>query len=61
MQENQISLVFRNFPVSLTEEDMPSCSRAFRKPKNAEGESKLIENGSPKSTIPLKKSGMAEW
>ena len=50
--------MFRNFPVSettLTEEDIASCSRAFRKPKNAEEERKLIENGTPKSTIPLKK------
>ena len=34
---------------------MVSCSRAFRKPKNPEEERKLIENGTPKSTIPLKK------
>ena len=32
-----------------------SCSRAFRKPKNAVEERKLIENGTPKSAIPLKK------
>ena len=67
MQENQISQVFRNLPVCerhynhvLTEENMASCSRAFRKPKNAEDERKLIENSSPKSTsavkrLPLKK------
>ena len=35
---------------TLTEEDIASCSRAFRKPKNAEEERKLIENGTPKST-----------
>ena len=40
---------------TLTEEDIASCSRAFRKPKNADEERKLIENGTPKSTIPLKK------
>ena len=34
---------------------MASCSRAFRKPKNPEEDRKLIENGTPKSTIPLKK------
>ena len=51
MQENQISQVFRNLPVCerhynhvLTEENMASCSRAFRRPKNAEDERKLIEN-----------------
>ena len=59
MQENQISHVFRNFPVyerhALTEEDIASCSRTFRKSQNAEEERKLIENGTPKSTIPLKK------
>ena len=35
MYENQISRVFRNFPVyelHLTEEDIASCSRAFGKP-----------------------------
>ena len=37
MQENQISHVFCTF-LLLTEEDMASCSRAFRKPKNAENE-----------------------
>ena len=40
MQENQISHLFWTF-LLLTEEDMASCSRAFRKPKNAEEESKL--------------------
>ena len=34
---------------------MASCFRAFRKPKNPEEEWKLIENGTPKATIPLKK------
>ena len=29
---------------------MASCSRAFQKPKNAEEERNLIENGMPKST-----------
>ena len=32
-----------------------SRSRAFQKPKNVEEERKLIETGTPKSTIPLKK------
>ena len=45
MQENQISHVFWTFLLP-TEEDMTSCSRAFRKPKNAEEERNLI----PKST-----------
>ena len=43
------------FRTTLTEEDIASCSRAFRKPKNAEEDRKLIENGTPKSTILLKK------
>ena len=43
MQENQISHVFCTF-LLLTEEDMASCSRAFRKPKNAEEERNLIES-----------------
>ena len=30
---------------TLTEEDIGSCSRTFRKPKNAAKERKLIENG----------------
>ena len=34
---------------------MASCFRAFRKPKNPEEEWNLIENGTPKATIPLKK------
>ena len=34
---------------------MASCFRAFRKPKNPEEEWKLIENGTPKATIALKK------
>ena len=62
MQENQISQVFRNLPVCerhynhvLTEENIVSCSRAFRKPKNAEDERKLIENSTPKSTSAVKK------
>ena len=46
---------------SLTEEDMASCSRAFRKPKNPEEERKLIENGTPKSTIPLKKYSLKKF
>ena len=29
---------------------MASCSRAFRKPKNADEEKKLIEKATPKST-----------
>ena len=46
---------------------MASCFRAFRKPKNPEEEWKLIENGTPKATIEMKKyslkknSGIAEW
>ena len=43
MQENQISHVFFTF-LLLTEEDMGSCYRAFRKPKNAEEERNLIES-----------------
>ena len=40
MQENQVSQAFRTFllRMTLTEEDMVSCSSAFRKPKNAEEE-----------------------
>ena len=40
MQENQVSQAFRTFLLltTLTEEDMVSCSSAFRKPKNAEEE-----------------------
>ena len=34
---------------------MASCSRAFRKPKNPGEERKLVENGTPKATFPLKK------
>ena len=34
----------------LNEEDMASSSRAFRKPKNAEEERKLLESATPKST-----------
>ena len=59
MYKNQISRVFRNIPVyelHLTEEDIASCSRAFQKPKSGEEERKLIENATPKSTIPLKDS-----
>ena len=40
---------------ALTEEDIASRSRAFQKHKNVEEERKLIETGTPKSTIPLKK------
>ena len=40
---------------------MASCSRAFRKPKNVEEERKLIENGTPKSTIPLKKYSLKKF
>ena len=40
--------------MTLTEEDMASCSIAFQKPKNAEEERKLIENGAPKSTSAVK-------
>ena len=34
---------------------MASCFRAFRKPKNPGEEWNLIENGTPKATIALKK------
>ena len=44
---------------------MASCSRAFRKPKNAEEEKKLIENATPQSTRAVSLGnffpGMAEW
>ena len=55
MQENQVSHAFRTFLLrtTLTEEDI--CSRAFRKPKNAEEERKLIENATLKSTRAVKK------
>ena len=46
---------------TLTEENVASCSRAVRKPKNAEGKRKLIENGSPKSTFPLKKYSLKKF
>ena len=49
MQENQISHVFWIF-LRLTEENMASCSIAFRIPENAEDERNLIENAIPKST-----------
>ena len=49
MQENQISHVFGTF-LLLTEDDMASSSRAFRKPKNAEEGRNIIENAIPKST-----------
>ena len=54
MQENQISYVFSTF-LLLTEKDMASCSRVFRKPKNAEQERNLIENATPKSTCAVMK------
>ena len=57
MKENQISHVFCTF-LLLTEEDMASCSRAFRKPKNAEEERNLIENAIPKSTRAVTKLNM---
>ena len=38
---------------------MASCSIAFQKPKNAEEERKLIENGAPKSTSAVKT--FLEW
>lgn len=63
MQENQISHVFCTF-LLLTEEDMASCSRAFRKPKNAEEERNLIENAIPKSTRAVTKWSvklLVEW
>ena len=46
---------------TLTEGDIASCSRAFRKPKNAGEERKLVENGTPKSTIPLKKYSLRRF
>ena len=63
MQDNQISHVFCTF-LLLTEEDMASCSRAFRKPKNAEEERNLIENAIPKSTRAVTKWSvklLVEW
>ena len=59
MQENQISHVICTF-LLLTEEDMASCSRAFRKPKNAEEERNLIENAIPKSTRAVTKWSVVE-
>ena len=49
MQENQITHLLWTF-LLLTEEDMASCSRAFRKPKNAAEERNLTENAIPMST-----------
>ena len=49
MQENQISHMSRTF-LLLTEKDMASCSRTFRKPKSTEEERNLIENAILKST-----------
>ena len=49
------------------QKDMASCSKAFRKPKNAEEERKLIENATPKVNTCSDKvvfenfSGIAEW
>ena len=43
MQENQISHLFWTF-VLLTEEDMASCSRAFRKSKSGAEERNLIKS-----------------
>ena len=49
------------------EKDMASCSKAFRKPKKAEEERKLIENATPKVNTCSNKvvfenfSGIAEW
>ena len=45
MQEIKSRMCFE-----LNEEDMASSSRAFRKPKNAEEERKLLESATPKST-----------
>ena len=47
--------------MTLTEQDIPSCSRAFQKPKYAEEERELIENGTSKSTIPLKKYSLKKF
>ena len=57
VRKSNISRVqkFSSLRTPLTEEDMASCFRAFRKPKNPEEEWKLIENGTPKATIALKK------
>ena len=49
------------FRTTLTKEDIASCSRAFRKPKNAEEDRKLLENGTPKSTILLKKYSLKKF
>ena len=49
------------------EKDMASCSKAFRKPKKAEEERKLIKNATPKVNTCSNKvafenfSGIAEW
>ena len=45
---NLISHVFCTF-LLLTEEDMASCSRTFRKDKNAEEEGNLIQNVTPRA------------
>ena len=57
MQEIKLARVstFSSLRTTLTEEDMASCSRAFRQPKNAEEGRKLIENGPLKSTSAVKK------
>ena len=67
MQENQISHVFWTF-LLLTEQDIASCSRDFRKPKSAEEERNFIENAIPKSTRAVTtwqhenfSAGMPEW
>ena len=69
MQENRISHVFRNFPVYDRHwtEEMTSCSRVFREPKNAEGEEvnrkwyPKVNKGSEKEVFEKKNSGMAKW
>ena len=47
--------IFQTTSDTKTKHDMASCFRAFQKPKNAEEERKLIENGTPKSTSAVKK------
>ena len=57
-QENQMSHVFWTF-LLLTEEDMASYSRDFRKPRSAEEDRNLIENAIPNSTRAVWQNG--EW
>ena len=53
--------IFQATNDTITDEEIASCSRAFRRPKNTEEERRLIENGTPKSTIPLKKYSLKKF